>query len=222
MLLPAYVNRIRDPLHPRVRSNFMWMFLDRMHVVGCKGVASWVYGALLCILIKDRRLGRNQGLRMKRINTLMKRWYTDHGRPGESRLPTLRLQDVLKDGVAELHGQAMKAAATRHAAPFFHALALEYFTSDTLRNQLVQEVTGKLVQFYEIETENEIFFSKAAHRRYSAACVAFGTAYQRLRALAEANDEEELWPLKPKLHKMQHLPFFRRLAQPEILDLLRR
>ena len=84
-----------------------------MHVMACKGVASWVYGAVVWILVRDRRLGRTQALRLNRLNRMLSSFYSGLQRPGMSRSPPLRLQDLERDGEVALDGPVIQAAAAR-------------------------------------------------------------------------------------------------------------
>ena len=125
-----------------------------MHLLECRGVANWVYGAALWLLVRDNRLGRPQEERIKKINAMLQSYYSTWERPGGSRLPRIRLTDLKNArGDIELSGQAIKAAATRLAAPFFLEFAQMYFNAPTVHDESVREVCGRLVECYAIMDE---------------------------------------------------------------------
>ena len=128
-----------------IGSPWAWRFLcylDKMHVMDCKGVASWVYGGVVATLLTDRRLGANRDARLVEINSKTAHWYDNH--PGTHRLPRLCLTSVFNDEWADLSGPAIKAANTRHAAPLFEALAAEYFTTATLHDMSIRNITAMI------------------------------------------------------------------------------
>ena len=50
-----------------------------------------------------------------------------------------------------------------------------------------------------------------------AACLEFGSAYMRLRECARTTGLL-LWPVKPKVHTMQHVPLFCEVMNPRFLQ----
>ena len=146
----AYLARCRQPLHPLLAhpmATRLLCFLDVMHMVDCKGVASWVFGGVLNTLLKEPALGANQKERLRRINQERLQWYKNN--PGIIKLPRLLLHSHRQqDGWAELAGPAFKAAVTRNAARFFEHLAASFCNSDTPKHQNIRKVTSNLVGFY--------------------------------------------------------------------------
>ena len=212
--IDQYKGRVRQPCHPLIGSKYFWRFmfyLDMMHVMDCKGVSSLVYGGLVATLLADVRLGPNQNTRLRVINDKMKAWYTSQ--PQSYRLPPILMNNVYASGWADLSGPAIKAATTRHAAGFFKDLAFEYFASQSPNDVAMRGVTYSLLQFYDILARSERILSKGALARVSAVCLSFGTAYQRLRGIAEQNNKM-YFPVKPKCHKMQHFPLLARICNP--------
>ena len=87
-------------------------FLDTMHIMDCKGMASTIFGSVVWMLVRDARLGQNQQQRLDLINERLRRFYSRN--PGVHKLPKITLQSIIgSNGWAELCGPAIKAAGTR-------------------------------------------------------------------------------------------------------------
>lgn len=131
--LDQYRARFRQPLHPLANSKLTWryfFFLDCMHIMDCKGMASTIDGSVVFSLIRDERLGSNQQQRLDCINNKLRNFY-DRNRHLH-KLPKITLNSITgSSGWAELAGPAIKAAGTRAAAPFFAELCREFFNSDS-------------------------------------------------------------------------------------------
>ena len=203
----AYLARCRQPLHPLLAhpmATRLLCFLDVMHMVDCKGVASWVFGGVLNTLLKEPALGANQKERLRRINQERLQWYKNN--PGIIKLPRLLLHSHRQqDGWAELAGPAFKAAVTRNAARFFEHLAASFCNSDTPKHQNIRKVTSNLVGFYGVLYKAGWFLNKEELVKLATHTQDFGVAYQRLRNIAAA-EGELAWPIRPKAHKMMHIP----------------
>lgn len=215
MSADAYRSRCRRPYHPLVSSNFFWryfFFLDSMHLLDCRGLACTVYGSLMGMLVRDSRLGSNQQSRLNCINVKKCQFYDDH--PGTHRLPKITLPNLIgASGWFELSGSAIKAAPTRAAAPFFAALAEEYYDTNSDRDCAVREVTGKLNEMYNLFACSPMFLSDADLRRLDELVCDCGTALQYLRCWAEG-EELLMWQIRPKAHKVMHLPMMASILNP--------
>ena len=200
------MGRLRQPVHPLLASPLatrMTCYLDLMHMVDCKGVASWVFGGVLHYLLRDERLGSSQKTRLQRLNEERLRWYSGH--TSLIRLPRLLLHSCQRDGWAELNGPAYKAAVTRHAAGFFDHLARTFCTSSAARDANLRKVTSALLGFYQVLYTAGWFLTDEELTTLREHTEAFGVAYQRLRNLA-ASEGVLAWPVRPKAHNMQHAP----------------
>ena len=178
----------------------------------CRGVTGVVFGSLLAVLIRRGSLGANQHQRLAYINQWMKSWYDEN--TGTPRLPLLKLENLVLSNWAELHGPAIKAANSRHAAPLFAALARECCTEPTSHDEAVIEVTSRLEEFYDILDTASMFLTPRQQQTLSLTCEKFGVAFQRLRMISATRGQLR-WQVKPKLHKMMHWPLFSAVINPK-------
>ena len=209
-----YCARVRTPLHALMSSHYFtrwFIVLEVMHVMDCKGVASWVYGGILAILLTLPEMGSNKERRLALINQELVMFQAHH--KVEYRLPRLRMSDMTNDGWAELAGPAIKSAMTKAAAPFFEHLSKKYITSGSRRDTSARHVASDLVRFYKIMDDEPTFFSAPALAELSNVCSHFGKHYMWLREFARQSNKL-WWPIKPKLHKMQHLPLWAEVINP--------
>ena len=214
MSFAAYCARQRQPPHPLVSSRFFWRhfyYLDTMHAIDCKGVAASILGSICSTFMSDDRLGPNRAARLALINARKNSWYDHH--PGRARLPDIKSSSIYLDGWAELHGPSMKAAMTRKAAPFFQELVQEFLSDGSEHHRWILEVVSNLNKLYACLEDSPMFLSDDALSRLRTNILDLGIAYQRLRQFAcDANRLE--WGVKPKLHKLQHIPFFAASINP--------
>ena len=219
MPLEYYLARPKEPLHPLARSRYFtdrWFFyLDIMHLMDCRGVAGIVYGSLLALLLRLPALGGTRAERLDTVNAFMVAWYNAH--PGTHRLPALRATNLTLDGWAELHGPAIKAANSRAAAPLFFDLAQEYCTEGTDQDTAVLQVTRSLVHFYDLIWQGPMFFDEEQLQRLRAVCLTFGSNFQLLREAARGQGLLA-WLVKPKVHKMQHIPLMAEVINPRFVQ----
>ena len=218
--LPALVfcERLRTPRHPLLalpQVHAYFSYPDLMHCMDCNGVCSLVYGGILGVLLQDRRLGPNRDARLQHINGMMRVWYAAH--PDEHRLPPILMSNVTSDGWCILSGQAIKAAAIRSARGFFQHLCQQYCTSGSRMDALLLAMMNDLSEFYTILYTNGTFLSDEVLQRFQDVCISFGESYQELRGICM--DEELLaFPVRPKCHRMQHLPRCARTINPVALQ----
>ena len=214
MPVEFYLQRPRQPLHPLLASHYFtrWFcYLDIMHLLDCKGVAAWTFGGLLHHLLRDDRLGPNREERLAVINSRRASWYTN--RPGSHIMPKIFMASCKNNGWADLSGPAIKAAVTRGAAGFFQSLCHEFYAGDTAFDVAIRAVLDNLAAIYKLFYESPMFLSDAAVALLKRQCIDFGENYQRLRGWAK--DTGQLaWPVRPKVHKMQHLPLFAAVINP--------
>ena len=120
MSLAAYKARIRQPPHALVSSLFLchrlFFPMDLIHLLDSKGVAAVTFGSVLIWLLADPRLGATREARLETTNARRLAHY--NARPGAMRLPVIYLNNVTRDGWANLSGPAYKAASMRGPAPF--------------------------------------------------------------------------------------------------------
>ena len=202
----AFLARARLPLHPLLTSSFFWrgfLPLDAMHLLDCHGVTNNLGGSIIHYLVQScHALGRNQQVRMLAINTRMADW--QRGQPGISRMPPLRLSNLVENEWSCLSGPVVKAANTRALTPFLQILAQECFTSGSEYDRLVQRVVKCLCRVYELLYSAGIFFLPDELAELRRCLIRFGTAWQQLRAIASRNGLMQ-WHMSPKLHISQHL-----------------
>jgi hypothetical protein len=219
MSLVQYRERMRKPLHPLATSKFMWrvfFYLDVMHIFDCKGMASTVFGSVAAMLVRDARLGPNQQARLNLVNTKLRAWYAD--RPGTHRLPTITLANLVgSSSWSELSGPGIKAASTRASAPFWAALAQEFFDGAGECHVVVRKVTLRLAEFYNLLASAPMFMDDATLQRLGEVVVDFGIAVQYLRSWAETN-QLLFWQVRPKLHKAMHMPFEASVINPRTVS----
>ena len=202
----AYFARVRAPRHPLLASPMatrMMCYLDLMHMVDCKGVASWVFGGVLHHLLREPALGPNKKARLERVNADRTEWYGRH--PTLLKLPRILLASCTKDDWAELCGPAFKAANTRQAAKFFEHMAHKYCVGDSPVCRHIRLLTSSLVGFYNCLYSAGMFLTPEEQATLRGHCQDFGSSYQRLRNLAQTQ-HQLVWPVKPKVHKMMHVP----------------
>ena len=118
--------------HPLRRSrvwNRNFLRLDIMHNCDHRGVSGILAGSNIAEIIHEcLALGKTIGQRLEAINHLEDEWQAEH--VVSSRMPSLRPGNIQFGGPtkwAELHGQTVKAASTRHFMPFVQHLTFEIF-----------------------------------------------------------------------------------------------
>ena len=213
-----FVNRCRRPFHPIVASRFTWkyfFYVDAMHVLDCRGVASVVYGSLIDTVINLPSCGRSQEERLRRVNLFLKEFYDEN--TGSCRLPWIKLSNVHLEAWSELHGPAIKAANSRQAAPAMAALARELLEPGDEEGGMVIEITSKLEEMYYCLAEAGMFFDAAALDHFTNVVLDFGLLQMRLRAFSAAHGKFR-WQVKPKSHKCAHLPEFAGCINPRMVS----
>ena len=99
-----------------------------MHCKDCKGVIASVAGSVLVMLVQDeRRLGRNQDLRLEALNADLKAFQS--GEQCQHPMPPTFKQDLFKDEWANLNSRLVKAANSRALVPWLYSLVSRFFDS---------------------------------------------------------------------------------------------
>ena len=221
MAFSTFHSRIRRPLHPLAASGYcsskFFFFPDLMHLMDCKGVSGIFMGSAIAILMQRRGLGSNRTQRLQAINAHKAAWYTEHGEGITSRLPPLIPTSLVLDGWAELTGTVVKAAATRHAVPWCAALCRAHLTSGSEEDRVVIQMADDLVELYRILYSAGRFLTADEVRRLRDVCLSFGRGFQYMREYSRLNSE--CWfNVKPKVHKMQHLPMMAEALNPRYVQ----
>ena len=215
MSFDVYKARAREPHHPLVaNAHFCHRFffpIDIMHLLECKGVTPLVFGSTMTLLLADARVGANKEERLEAINARREQFYD--ARPGSNRLPKIMITNCTRDGWGNLAGPAYKAAKVRCAAPFFRDVVFHYCGSMSDRDQQLRRVTASLDDLYSLLYEAPMFPPDATVARVRQLCLAFGSAYQRLRELSRRAGVFA-FAVTPKVHKVQHIPLLTSCINP--------
>ena len=206
--------RAREPVHDLIACHYFhrwFVVLDVMHVMDCKGVAGLVYGGVLSMLLCLGSLGANRPQRLETINVQLKRWQEAH--PGGYAMPPLRMGNLVADGWADLHGPAIKAAMTKRAAPFFSHLADTFFVAGTDEEFHAKELARDLTKFYDALDSAIMFPTNEEVEQLRDCCNSFGLHYMWCRELARQSGQCR-FPIRPKVHKMQHMPLWVEIINP--------
>ena len=214
----TYKARPRTPLHPLVASRFFtrwFFFLDIMHMMDCKGVASIVFGSLLLWLSRSPNLGPNILDRMKAINKFMKDWYAAH--PGHHRLPKLKHANLISNGWGDLHGPAVKAANTRAASGLFAKMAETYLSAENEFEKYMILATKHLHSIYTALNSAPRFPTHAEIAKIRRVTLRFGEAMMWCREHSRRLGFMA-WEITPKVHKSQHLPTMCQVMNPKFVS----
>ena len=155
--------------HPVTDSRYWNKYFPRndiMHSMDCKGLAAIVAGGVFHNLIRfEARLGANKAERLGKINEFMVIHYRNN--PCSSHLVDLREENLVgKSATSDwicLHGPTVKAAVTRHLAPFIRELADTYFNKLDLHDTSVRALCSALDQAYFTLYESSMFLLPEQH-----------------------------------------------------------
>ena len=215
-----FMDRLAEPRHPMTLSKYFhkWFaVLDVMHVMDCKGVTSHVAGGVLrYLIVHEMRLGRNQESRLANLNLSMAQFQDKQKTP--SRMPEFRSDNfVSKDGWAQLSGQLIKAANTRHLVPWLVNVTEEYFDKPTKFDRAVVSLLQNLQVFYQVMYSADTFFTPEELTKFNSCVLKFGIRYQFLREHFKVNNDYFL-NFVHKVHAMQHLPEIASVINPRMLQ----
>jgi hypothetical protein len=177
-----------------------------------KGVLALVFGAMLHYLMKHPRLGANKDQRLMAINAKREAWYARY--PGTHRLPRILKSNLVgADGWADLSGPAIKAANTRAATGFFRSMCHEYFDSGSPLDRVLCALAEDAAKFNDILYSGNVLLPDGAIAELRSVCVSYGENYQSLREMAR-HEGDLVAPVRPKVHKFQHVPMFAEIINP--------
>ena len=143
-------------------------------------------------------------------------WYRDN--PHSNKLPPIRMGNLVANDWAELHGPAIKAAATRSAAPAVLALCSEnLLPAHEIADQRICDIIDTLVKSYDVFYSEPMFMSDDAIRDLRRLLGEFGVLFMHLREHARL-EGELAWQIKPKVHKMQHLASLSMVINPRFVQ----
>jgi hypothetical protein len=196
----------------------MWRgfyYIDFMHLMDVSGVSAVIYSFVIHGLLKDPAMGANRAARLGAVNRYMKMWLEDN--PGKGKLPRLLASNLVASNKWwELHGPAIKAATTRNSAAMFAAMSRDHYDTTTRFGGLVCEITSKLEEWYLALKDAGMFMSDAELESFEQITLDLVTTLQTLRA--EGQMQSTLtWHIKPKSHKLCHLPLYASLVNPRFV-----
>ena len=111
---------------------------------------------------------------------------------------------------AQLHGNVVKAAATRHYLPFITDLVHRHYTGDDTWSVSMRKITTYLSKVYHILYRHGMFLPDAEKDNLQHAVNAFSKHMLLLRSMSH---ERGLmyFQVTPKVHLLQHIPYQSRL-----------
>ena len=112
--------------------------------------------------------------------------------------------------MGELSGPAIKAANTRCGVPLVRDFCKEVFKTPDEVDTDVVAVLSELSDWYDILFEGGVFLEGSALERLRELTTSIGVRVLRLREWSRVNSKL-YWSVKPKMHKMQHLPIYAEL-----------
>ena len=179
-----------------------------MHSMDCKGLAAIVAGGVFHNLIRfEARLGANKAERLGKINEFMVIHYRNN--PCSSHLVDLREENLVGGSATSdwicLHGPTVKAAVTRHLAPFIRELADTYFNKPDLHDTSVRALCSALDQAYVTLYESSMFLLPEQHALLDRSFQEIGLHMQTLRGISESRGQL-YWQITPKVHMCMHIP----------------
>lgn len=205
------------PVRDSIYFNKHFLRYDLMHIMDHKGVVSVAAGSIINKLVKEEpRLGSRQDLRLAAINSLMKK-FQDATRV-TSRMPPLRLRDLVSSGWSELGGSLIKAANTRCMVPFLLSLAKSYFdTSGDQYHEAIINWISSINDFYIILYGADLFLTKEEKNSLQECLYSMGRWHIVCRQCA--NQRGELaFQVKPKAHYVQELGYQCRLLNARFVQ----
>ena len=199
------------PGHPLVKSRFWNRFcprIDIMHGMDCKGLTAIVAGSIFFKLVwLEPRLGATKADRLAEVNILLNEFY--RANPCGSRLYDLREENITGKTAGShwvcLHGPTVKAAATRHLAPFLRSITVQFFSGPSAEHQAIFRLCHALDDAYTLMYDGDMFLPAEDLAAISVAFETIGVSMQTLRGIHMALGSL-LFQMTPKVHLCMHVP----------------
>jgi len=199
-----FKDRFRHPLHPIVASEWFSLFsyrLDCMHLNDHHGVTSHLVGNIFDTQLSDAHgplPGANLDARLDFLNSDIAA-FSSLARVN-SRLPTLKLDNIRGGDFPELKGQLIKAANTRQAIPYAVNLATRAVAlRPTDENKHALRCISAMHELCETLYNADYILTDAQKDKVNKNCFKIGVHYQWLAVEAQGNGVAR-WKQPPKLH----------------------
>ena len=193
--------------HPLAKSHYWSKFFirfDPMHILDHHGVANVMTGSVLHECCADSRLGPNREARLAVLNASLKSFQQRF--VVNSRLPPLRLENLMTNGWAETSSPVIKAANTRQAMPWVESIARKYFDRGTPEDLAKINTVSHLNGVYHVLYSGDMFLTDSQHTQLQDHLVKCGKNHMYARQCAAARvPPVNRWQVKPKSHYAQHL-----------------
>ena len=121
------------------------------------------------------------------------------------------------NGWADLHSPVVKEANTRAAAPLFSFLCRTYFDGAAPLHVALRECAVSLSGIYACLYGSPMIMTAEQKGTLRVHCLQFGTHMLVLREWGR-NQQRLLFNVTPKVHKMQHLPFYADALNPRYVQ----
>ena len=211
-----FKDRFRQPLHPVVAHEWFTLYsyrLDCMHLNDHHGVISHLIGNIFDIQLSDAHgplPGPNLDARLDFLNGDIAA-YNSLARVN-SRVPTLKLDNIRGGDFPELKGQLIKAANTRQLIPYVVNLATRAVNcTPTNENKHALRCITAMHLLCETLYNADYFLTDVEKESVAHNCFKLGIHYQWLAV----NTTALKWKQPPKLHYViAHLPEQARLINP--------
>ena len=175
-----------------------------MHVKDLRGTTAIACGSVIHGLVKrSALLGGTQQGRLDVINAEMKAFQSAENT--ESRMPELRLDDLVLSGWSTLSGKLVKAANTRHMLHFVLHLVRAHIPPVDAFAKSVHKVITELNNIEAIIYGADMFMTDDELNQLREAWLRVGRHWQYLRHLSAVAEQNE-WQITPKVHYAQHIP----------------
>ena len=130
-------------------------------------------------------------------------------------LRDLRVDNTILDGWAVLSGMVVKAANTRHLAPWMTLLCDEFFAGPEPWKSSLRKVTHGINRCYELMYANEFFMPPADELEYEQCILKIGKHWHGLRRHFKERNLL-MFQVTPKLHYVQHFVSQNALMNPRM------
>lgn len=200
----AYVAKFRRPLHALVRHEWFSKYsyrLDVMHLADHHGVANHVVGNVFYAQICDPAgplPGNSQQARLDFLNDDIRGY--NSLRAVQSRLPRLKMDNIIVGDFPELRGTLVKAANSRQVVPYAVDLARRARAkTGTDPSKHAFKCVDTLHRIYDLLYNAGTFLTPDEKRELERLCFKMGIHYQWL-AVNAADNRQLRWKQNPKHH----------------------